>query len=96
MIVFIIFALSNEMLVDQLFISNKKKENAKTNERWSRSLLKSISWRIIGTLDTIVISYVITGELAFALSIGGVELITKMVLYVVHERLWNNVKWGKK
>ncbi len=84
------------MLVDQLFISNKKKENAKTNERWSRSLLKSISWRIIGTLDTIVISYVITGELAFALSIGGVELITKMVLYVVHERLWNNVKWGKK
>lgn len=84
------------MLVDQLFISNKKKENAKTNERWSRSLLKSISWRIIGTLDTIVISYVITGELAFALSIGGIELITKMVLYVVHERLWNNVKWGKK
>lgn len=84
------------MLVDQLFISNKKKENTKTNERWSRSLLKSISWRIIGTLDTIVISYVITGELAFALSIGGVELITKMVLYVVHERLWNNVKWGKK
>ena len=84
------------MLVDQLFISNKKKENTKTNERWSRSLLKSISWRIIGTLDTIVISYVITGELAFALSIGGIELITKMVLYVVHERLWNNVKWGKK
>ena len=84
------------MLVDQLFISNKKKENAKTNERWSRSLLKSISWRIIGTLDTIVISYIITGELAFALSIGGIELITKMVLCVVHERLWNKVNWGKK
>ena len=84
------------MLVNQLFISNKKKENAKTNERWSRSLLKSISWRIIGTLDTIVISYVITGELAFALSIGGIELVTKMMLYVAHERLWNKVNWGKK
>jgi uncharacterized membrane protein len=65
-------------------------------ERFSRSLLKSVSWRVIGTLDTVVISYIITGELAFALSIGGIELITKMVLYVIHERLWDKINWGKK
>lgn len=83
------------MLVEQLFISGKKRTVSKSNERWSRSLLKSVSWRIIGTLDTIIISYVITGEISFALSIGGIELVTKMMLYVVHERLWNKVNWGK-
>jgi uncharacterized membrane protein len=84
------------MLVEQLFISEKKKKVSKSKEGWSRSLIKSMSWRIIGTLDTILISYFITGELSFALSIGGIELVTKMMLYVVHERLWNRVNWGKK
>lgn len=84
------------MLVEQLFISEKKKKVSKSKEGWSRSLIKSMSWRIIGTLDTILISYFITGEMSFALSIGGIELATKMMLYVAHERLWNNVNWGKK
>ena len=84
------------MLVEQLFISEKKKRVSKSKEGWSRSLIKSMSWRIIGTLDTILISYFITGELSFALSIGGIELVTKMMLYVVHERLWNRVNWGRK
>ena len=84
------------MLIDQIYIAAKRQKTVNASERWSRSLLKSISWRIIGTLDTILISYVITGELVFALSIGGIELVTKMVLYVVHERLWNKINWGKK
>ncbi len=84
------------MLVDQFIISSKKEKRTTEKERWSRSFLKSVSWRIIGTLDTILISYVITGKIAFALSIGGIELVTKMILYVVHERLWNKVNWGKK
>ena len=84
------------MLVDQFIISSKKEKRTTEKERWSRSFLKSVSWRIIGTLDTIIISYVITGKIAFALSIGAIELVTKMILYVVHERLWNKVNWGKK
>jgi uncharacterized membrane protein len=84
------------MLIDQFILSSKKEKLTTQKERFSRSLIKSVSWRIIGTLDTIVISYVITGRLAFALSIGGIEMITKMVLYVVHERIWNKIKWGKK
>ena len=84
------------MLVEQLFISEKKKKVSKSKEGWSRSLIKSMSWRIIGTLDTILISYLITGEMSFALSIVGIEMVTKMMLYVAHERLWNKVNWGKK
>lgn len=52
------------------------------------SLLKAVSWRIIGTIDTIVISYFLTGKLTLAISIGGIEVITKMTLYYLHERAW--------
>lgn len=65
------------------------------SERPMRSIIKSISWRIIGTIDTVIISWLITGTLSMAFSIGGVELVTKMILYFFHERLWNNIKWGK-
>ena len=60
-----------------------------------RSVVKSISWRIIGTLDTILISWLVTGKVKTALSIGFVELFTKMLLYFLHERLWNAMRWGK-
>lgn len=60
-----------------------------------RSLAKAVSWRATGTLDTIVVSCIITGRLKLALSIGFVELFTKVVLYYLHERLWNNISFGK-
>ncbi len=66
------------------------------SEKKFRSIVKSISWRIIGTVDTIMISWIITGTLSLALSIGLVELFTKMTLYFFHERIWNIIKWGKK
>jgi uncharacterized membrane protein len=53
-----------------------------------RHILKTISWRIIGTLDTIILSWFITGNWKWGIAIGGVELITKMVLYYFHERAW--------
>jgi len=55
------------------------------------SIIKAISWRIIGTIDTIVISYIFTGEVKVALSIGGFEVVTKMALYFLHERAWINI-----
>jgi uncharacterized membrane protein len=66
-----------------------------SEERIKRSLIKTVSWRVIGTLDTVIISYLITGTLAMALSIGSIELVSKMVLYFFHERAWNKIKWGK-
>ena len=56
-----------------------------------KSIMKSISWRIVGTIDTMVISYFITGRVTIALSIGSVEVLTKTVLYYFHERLWAHI-----
>jgi uncharacterized membrane protein len=65
------------------------------SEKPYRSIVKAISWRMIGTIDTVFISFLIVGNIKFALSIGGVELFTKMFLYFLHERLWNKIKFGK-
>lgn len=64
-------------------------------EEHARSLAKAVSWRITGTVDTIVISFILTGELRLALSIGMVELFTKVGLYYVHERIWNRIAFGR-
>tara|TARA_B100001971_G_scaffold129103_1_gene119108 strand:+ start:164905 stop:165111 length:207 start_codon:yes stop_codon:yes gene_type:complete len=65
-------------------------------ERKTRSVVKTISWRLTGTADTILISYLLTNSLEIAASIGGIELVTKMLLYYLHERVWAKVKWGLK
>ena len=64
-------------------------------EKAYRSVVKSISWRVLGTIDTMVISYLITGSLAMAASIGSIEVVTKMILYYFHERVWNKLNFGK-
>ncbi|MDX9727374.1 MAG: DUF2061 domain-containing protein [Bacteroidales bacterium] len=56
-----------------------------------KSLIKSISWRVVGTIDTMIISYFITGKLSLAVSIGGIEVVTKTILYYFHERLWAHI-----
>ena len=65
------------------------------SEKSYRSIAKSVSWRTIGTLDTILISFIITGKVGLALSIGGVEVFTKMALYYAHERTWNRINFGR-
>ena len=55
---------------------------------YKRHIAKTISWRIIGTIDTVIISGLITGSWGAGLAIGGVEVISKMALYFLHERLW--------
>ena len=65
-------------------------------EKHYRSFVKAVSWRATGTVDTIIISYLVTGTLKFALSIGFVELFTKIGLYYVHERVWNKISLGRE
>ena len=87
------------MITDQFVFSKSRARRSynsdKSSEKPTRSIVKSISWRVIGTLDTIIISWIITGTLTLAFSIGFVELISKMVLYFFHERMWNKIQWGK-
>lgn len=66
------------------------------NEKRHRSLLKAISWRITGTLDTVVICWVITGTFKIAMSIGFVEMFTKVLIYYIHERVWDKIKLGRE
>jgi uncharacterized membrane protein len=63
---------------------------------YKRHLMKTITWRLLGTIDTICISWIITGDPFISLSIGLVEIITKMVLYFLHERLWYKSSFGVK
>lgn len=73
----------------------KEKSDTPAKEGVKRSLVKTISWRVIGTIDTVLISWIVTGTLTLAFSIGLIELVTKMVLYYFHERTWNIIPWGK-
>ncbi len=60
----------------------------------SRALAKTISWRVLGSLDTMVLGYIITGSFTMAGSIASAEVLTKIVLYYLHERGWARIKWG--
>jgi len=84
------------MIIDNILqIKSNKKVLDTSQEKIKRSLAKTISWRVIGTIDTILISWLITGAITLALSIGTIELVSKMGLYFLHERTWNIIKWGK-
>jgi uncharacterized membrane protein len=60
-----------------------------------RSVAKAISWRATGTVDTFVLSFLITGSAKFAGSIAATEVITKIALFYGHERVWAAVRWGR-
>ncbi|MGA4644136.1 DUF2061 domain-containing protein [Limisphaera sp. 4302-co] len=64
-------------------------------EKPYRSLVKAVSWRITGTLDTIFVSFLVTGKIKMAVSIGLIELFTKIMLYYLHERIWNRISFGR-
>ena len=61
-----------------------------------RSFFKTLTWRILATTDTFVLSFFITGNLVFAGSIASVEVLTKLVLYYWHERVWNGRMVGRR
>ncbi|MGD9970277.1 MAG: DUF2061 domain-containing protein [Sulfuricurvum sp.] len=64
-------------------------------EKHYRSIVKTISWRVLGTIDTMVISFVVTGNVLMAVSIGSIEVVTKMILYYLHERGWDRSNFGR-
>ena len=60
-----------------------------------RSLAKTITWRVVATTDTFIIAWLFTSDEVIAASIAGLEVVTKLVLYYMHERGWTSVKWGQ-
>jgi uncharacterized membrane protein len=61
-----------------------------------RSVVKGMSWRAVGTIDTMILVFIFSGEILLAASIGITELVTKIFLYWAHERIWQKVGWGLK
>ena len=59
-----------------------------------RHIAKTATWRIIGTIDTMIVAWVVSGDPLLGLSIGGVEVFTKMILYYFHERIWYKINLG--
>ncbi len=64
------------------------------HETHSRSIIKATSWRILGSIDTFLLSWLFTGNSHVAGGIALSEVVTKMVLYYFHERVWSSVQWG--
>ena len=64
-------------------------------ETHSRSLVKAVSWRTIGTIETFLISWFITGEVSLASSIAVIQVVLSTILYWLHERVWHKIKWGR-
>lgn len=64
-------------------------------EKHRRSLAKAITWRATGSVDTFVLSWLLSGSLTIAGGIASTEVVTKMVLYYLHERAWSAVGWGR-
>jgi uncharacterized membrane protein len=79
------------MLLDRI-ITRKIQDSKSTNRVIAAT--KAVTWRIVGTLDTWVISFLVTGQATLAFSIASIEVFTKMVLYYFHERGWEAVKRG--
>jgi uncharacterized membrane protein len=65
------------------------------NDTPVRSLAKAVTWRVTGTVDTFLISWLITGELLLASGIAFTEIMTKICLFWAHERVWNRIRWGR-
>lgn len=83
-----------DVLIDKPKEETSKKGILKVSDRADKpvkSIIKAVSWRIVGTIDTMIISYFVTGKITVAVSIGSVEVITKTILYYFHERLWAHI-----
>jgi uncharacterized membrane protein len=68
----------------------------RTRDSHFRSMVKAASWRITGSIDTFVLSFIFTGSVKVAGSIAGAEALTKMILYYFHERAWSIILWDQR
>ena len=68
----------------------------KNGDSKKRHIAKTITWRIVGTIDTMILAWLISGNPIVGLKVGGAEVVTKMILYYFHERGWYKIDYGLK
>jgi uncharacterized membrane protein len=64
-------------------------------ESTSRSLAKAVSYRVLGSTGTALVVLVLSGNLKISLGVGALDMLLKVALYFVHERLWNHIPYGR-
>ncbi|MEJ2125484.1 MAG: DUF2061 domain-containing protein [Alphaproteobacteria bacterium] len=74
----------------------KVKFSTISQEKSWRSLIKAISWRVTGSVDTFILAAIFTGSLKISAAIGATEIFTKIILYYLHERFWNRISIGRE
>ena len=72
----------------------RKDKKGKNIQSVKRHLAKTVTWRIIGTIDTMLLAWLISGNPMIGLKVGGIEVVTKMILYYLHERAWYRFDFG--
>lgn len=65
-------------------------------EKNVRSLVKSITWRVVATLTTILLVFLFTGNIVVSTSVGALEFLVKTIIYYLHERVWNLSNFGRE
>jgi len=63
-------------------------------ESHTRTILKTMTWRVLATTTTVTIAYFVFGDITNALKVGGIEFFAKMIIYYFHERAWQLVPRG--
>jgi uncharacterized membrane protein len=79
-----------DTIADRLALNHKQRQES----RW-RSVTKAVTWRFAGSIDTFVVSWLLTGQPHVAAGIASIEFFTKIALYYFHERAWHKINWGK-
>jgi len=74
----------------------KIKTMTKTQISKKRHIAKTLTWRVIGTIDTMLLGWLVSGDPMIGIQVGALELFTKMILYYFHERAWYRSKFGIK
>jgi adenylylsulfate kinase len=65
-------------------------------ESRTRSVVKALSWRFLATAITATLVYVLTGKSEFAIKVGFIDTVIKLLIYFAHERIWLSIKWGQQ
>jgi uncharacterized membrane protein len=68
----------------------------KTKVSFKRHIAKTITWRVVGTIDTMILGWLVSGDPMIGITIGSFEVVTKMILYFIHERVWYKIGFGVK
>jgi len=65
------------------------------SESNTRSLAKAVSYRVLGSTGTVLVFFILSGNITLSLGAGAIDSLLKIALYFLHERMWNYIPYGR-